>query len=168
MTFSRTHAPRLTAGFGTAALVASVGFFASSRPAHTAGGPLPVAVANTVASRDAENPGRQPFALRLIFHPSQPATFDVPAGKRLVLTQLYAHTASQTAVGLRYISEVNRQTTEIQLPFTDGTANTGFVRFSNQQVTSYADGGTSVEIIFFDTGNSSVVVNLTGYFVDVP
>ena len=167
MTFLRTHAPRLTAGFGTAALVASIGLFALSRPAHTAGGPVQVVVANTLANRDAENPGRQPFALRLIFHPSQPATFDVPAGKRLVLTQLYAHTASQSATGLRYISEVNQHTTEIQVPFTDGTANTGFARFSNQQVTSYADGGTSVEIFFFDSGNSSVVVNLTGYFVDV-
>ena len=41
-----TLASRLLAGFGTAALLGAIGLFAS-RPAHTAGGPIPVSVANT-------------------------------------------------------------------------------------------------------------------------
>ena len=40
------YLPRLLAGFGTLALFGAIGLLAS-RPAHTAGGPIPVSVANT-------------------------------------------------------------------------------------------------------------------------
>ena len=39
-------APRLLAGFGTLALVVGIGL-AASHPAHTAGGPIAVTIANT-------------------------------------------------------------------------------------------------------------------------
>ena len=106
MTTFRAFAPRLWAGFGTAALVAAVGLFASSRPAHTAGGPIPVNVANTVSvaattplpTTAADNPDKQPFGSYIEikfsagsqngvanFNIQGSQTFQVPTGKRLII-----------------------------------------------------------------------------------
>ena len=88
---------RLLAGVGTLMLLAAVGLFAS-RPAHTAGGPVPVNVANAVQDRD--SPARQPFQARLeirIENGNTRGTHDgdytlqgvtVPAGKRLIVQTL--------------------------------------------------------------------------------
>ena len=113
-----TFAPRLLAGLGTAALVAGVGLFASSRPARTAGGPIPVTVGNTVAiaaatplpTVAADNPDKQPFAAFIEikfetgsqngaadFNIRGTQTFQVPTGKRLVIdsASLYRENGSQ-------------------------------------------------------------------------
>ena len=82
----RPLAPRLLAGFGTLALLAAFGLFAS-RPAHTAGGPVPVTVANSsLATADLDDPDQQPFQVTLSPHSSTTNqatdTYTVPAGKR--------------------------------------------------------------------------------------
>ena len=84
----RPLAPRLFAGIGLLALLAAFGLFAS-RPAHTAGGPVPVTVANTVMNRDLDNSARQPFQTTLqpfsITGYTASDSFTVPAHKRLVI-----------------------------------------------------------------------------------
>ena len=60
MKLLRILTPRYFAAVSLLALLAAVGLFAS-RPAHTAGGPVPVTVSNTVQNRDTEGPARQPF-----------------------------------------------------------------------------------------------------------
>lgn len=92
MNTSRSFAPRLLAGLGTLALVAGVGLFASSRPAHTAGGPVPVSVANTpLATTAADNLALQSVTITNELSNATPggkasSTFyTVPTGKRLVV-----------------------------------------------------------------------------------
>ena len=84
---------QIVGGFALAGLLAGLGLFAS-RPAHTAGGPIPVSVANTpLATTDTTVAGRTPFSTRMdltFVNGSASGTVTVPAGKRLVLTYVSA------------------------------------------------------------------------------
>ena len=79
---------RLGGSFVMLALVAGVGF-AGSRPAHTAGGPIPVSVGNVVQNSDVDNSDQQPFQITLQPDSGTSRVSDdsyvVPAGKRLVI-----------------------------------------------------------------------------------
>lgn len=81
-------APRLFAGFGTLTLLAGIGLI-SSRPAHTAGGPIAVNVANTpLPMIAADDPAKQPFQVVVLLTKNGDLTAistQVPAGKRLVV-----------------------------------------------------------------------------------
>ena len=90
---------RLLAGVSMLTLLASLALFAS-RPAHTAGGPIPVSVANTpLATRSEDSEVRQPFQTEIPFFQgttsgfSDFGSFTVPAGKELVI---------QSVAGLAY------------------------------------------------------------------
>ena len=88
----RPLAPRLLAGIGTLTLLASIILFAS-RPAHTAGGPVPVTVSNSVHTQDVDNAAREPFQVEIAFSSSSAnssASFPVPSGKQLVLENVSA------------------------------------------------------------------------------
>ncbi len=174
----RSLTPRLLAGFGTAALLAGIGLVAS-RPAHTAGGPVPVTVANTPLTTrpiDIATPA-QPFALRmdLTFTDGYVAkTFTVPANKRLVLT--YIASSCGVAPGAKAFFDlstiVNGKEVEAHLPLVPQGAILGQDLFNlSCPVTVYADSGTVVTVSVLDSdtaGTGGLIVGLYGYYVDVP
>lgn len=98
MKSSASFAPRLLAGFGAAALLGAV-CLVSSRPAHTAGGPIAVNVANTplAVTVAGDSAAKQPFVAGTVYRFQDTDTFagvdttdgfaaiPVPAGKRLIV-----------------------------------------------------------------------------------
>lgn len=83
---------RMVSGCALLSLLAAVGLFAS-RPAHTAGGPVPVTVSNTVHTQDVDNAARQPFQAEISFSSTSTnssALFPVPSGKQLILENVSA------------------------------------------------------------------------------
>ena len=85
-----TLTSRLFAGVGLAALLGAFGLL-SSRPAHTAGGPIPVSVANTVQTQDGD--GRQPVEGQITISSATNAAYGnlvytVPTGKRLIVESM--------------------------------------------------------------------------------
>lgn len=162
----RPFAPRLLAAFSTAALVAAVGLFASSRPAHTAGGPIPVTVAN-VPLAVSVSPVQQPFAARISINIANGATggddngnltgtqtIPIPTGKRLVVQMLstYRSSGSSNAVQVFVNASLNGGFSSYALPFVPATG----ADFSgiSQALTFQADGGTSLIINAFRTGKT--------------
>ena len=183
--FSSSFGSRLLAGVGTLTLLATIGLFAS-RPAHTAGGPVPVTVANApLAVTAADNPAKQPFQAFVSIGLPKGQTFatgqntptgrtiPVPVGKRLVI-QMVSVWRSGTLTpgeGVRaYVGcMVNGHEIFYPLPFapTDGTTVPGTM----QAVILYADSGTDLEFNAFRSGASgdeTDFVSITGYLVDVP
>lgn len=169
---------RLISGLTLLGLLAGIGLFAS-RPAHTAGGPVPVVVANTpltTRSVDIATPA-QPFALRmdLTFTDGYVAnTFTVPANKRLVLT--YIASSCSVAPGAKAFFDlstiVNGKEVEAHLPLVPQGAILGQDLFNlSCPVTVYADSGTAVTVSVLDSntaGTGGLIVGLYGYYVDVP
>ena len=170
---------RIAGGLTLLSLLAGIGLFAS-RPAHTAGGPVPVTVANApLATRpiDIATPA-QPFAKRMdliIDKGIAKGTFTVPANKRLVLT--YVSSNCGVAPGTTPLFDldtfVNGQQVESHLPFTRQGAIFGEDVFAlSCPVTVYADSGTVVTVAILDSDNSTnsggLIVGLYGYYVDVP
>ena len=162
-------APRLLAGFGTLTLLAGLGLFAS-RPAHTAGGPIAVNVANTpLAVTLGGNAAGQPVEFQPVLSKAGPATtfYTVPAGKRLVIE--YVNVVSNTP------NDPNRYSFIV-------IHNTVFTNFSlvpdgspfvaaSQKVTLFADAGSQVSGFFqYSGGNASpnLYCTISGYLVDVP
>ena len=160
--------PRLMAGFSSLALLASIGLFAS-RPAHTAGGPVPVTVANTITNHDLDNAARQPFGIRVFPSSSSAATFVVPAGKRLVIQQISAFSNGSTTVeDVAVYTTISGTGTALIVPF---TVNNHGIVYATQSVTDYADAGTLVQVIIDDTNPNDMAglnVDIHGYYVDVP
>ncbi len=171
----RFFAPRLLAGFGTLALVASIGLFAS-RPAHTVGGPVPVTVSNTVQNRDSDNSARQPVGITTELSSLTPGQiiskiiYTVPANKRLVI--------EMASVGSQSSTDTNRY--RIQLSTTVGTG-VSYAIFSAapspapgpgvcQPMRLYADPGTVVFADLLSNANNApdVAVSFSGYLVDLP
>ena len=170
-------APRFFAAFGLLALVGAVGLV-SSRPAHTAGGPIAVSVANTVRSHDADNPAQQPFQTRLDFDSTttnSEGTFVVPAGKRLVLENVSAETFSgpMSGVEVYVVTRIAGQPVLHDVGFADKPID-GVLFMPIVPVRLYADGGSTVSVGVIRGGSlppgSAVgnVVHLSGYLVNVP
>ena len=173
MTLFKDLAPRLLAGFGTAALVTAVGLFASSRPAHTAGGPVPVTVANSSLVVTDADAARQSINGTVVlsgttFSAPSGTLYTVPANKRLVIETLYA-------VGGR--NDANSYSLEV-----DTTKNGAlFQTFLNllptgasypavtQPLRLYVEPGTSVTAFAQGNGHNAVFVGLsfTGHLVDL-
>ena len=179
-----SFAPRLLAGFGTAALVGAVGLFASSRPAHTAGGPVPVAVSNLplpTTPTDEAAP-RQPFQARTEYVISNGDSFGslstidgsqnitVPTGKRLVIqtVSVYRNGALNGQRVQVYIEPtVNGNFADFALPSVpdDGT---GFPGATLSTMLS-ADPGSLLRVFLFrngTTGREFITINVSGYLVD--
>ncbi len=164
----RPFAPRLLAGFGTLALLASIGLFAS-RPAHTAGGPVPVAVTNAVQERD--SPPRQPVEVNFLLSSTGgqdifKTMYTVPAGKRLVVEYVTAR------------SFIPSDGNSYSLSFQGGE---GRAFFSVLPDGSPFSSGTQKTLVYVEAGNpffvsinsngvnfTNIDVAFSGYLVDVP
>lgn len=172
VTFASQFAPRLLAGFGTLTLLAAIGLFAS-RPAHTAGGPVPVTVANTVQNRDTDSPARQPYVgfSDVNFNGSGlfQALTTVPAGKRLIIESITArygilpvNTYSVLLVG----TGSNECLAGLSLlPTADPRP------LKTQMVRMTAEAGDVVYLQVLSNGvanNCQLTVSASGYYVDVP
>jgi hypothetical protein len=174
---SKTFAPRLLAGFGTLALVAAVGLFASSRPAHTAGGPIAVAVSNLpLPTTAADSPAKQPFEVQFFLSQSgTPASqggapsifYTVPAGKRLVIEYV------------NVVSNIPNDPDDYSFVLITGSVSTNFnvvpsgspYSAASEKVLLYAEAGTPVSGYFQYSGSYSspqIYGTLSGYLVDVP
>jgi len=153
------------------ALLGGLGLFAS-RPAHTAGGPIPVTVSNTVQNRDLDNPALQPFQFTLApsSNSSNSATdsYTVPAGKRVVLEYYSAQLTQYPLGGYGYMYLI-----------TTGGGNAAYYKAVpavastvplNQLTRIYADPGTTIQASVTQSSGSSCggVVILSGYLVNVP
>ena len=169
MTLSKDFTSRLLAGFGTAVLLAGVGLFASSRPAHTEGGPVPVVVSNAplpVLNRDTDNAARQPFQTSAFFQTASGAIkrglavptrtlveIPVPDGKRLVIQGVSITEASYLS-GERP-SATLATTADGRLAvhtlgyFAAGAGTSSALAY--QPVTVYADAGSTVVIELLNT-----------------
>ena len=181
----QTLTPRFLAGFGTLALLAGVGLFAS-RPAHTAGGPIPVSVANTVQNHDADNPALQPFTVNISIH--IPAgqdqgtdngstvgtqAFSIPAGKRLVAQTVSMYRSSSSPVGSTVQVFVNTNVgskySAYSLPAVPLTG--AFFPGTTQALTFQADGGSLGVVNGFRNGTAGDdydTVTVSGYLVNIP
>jgi hypothetical protein len=158
-------------GLGTAALVTGVGLFASSRPAHTAGGQVPVTVANTVPTTDLDSPDQKPFQITL--SPSSSTsnvgedTYTVPAGKRVVIDYYSAELTEYPLGGYGYvylITTVNGQTAYYKVIPPQSSAVP-----MNQLTKIYADPGTTITADSIESSETSSGGNiiLSGHTVTV-
>jgi len=165
------NAPRLLAGFGTLALLAAVGLFAS-HPAHSVGGPVPVTVANSpLATADLDNPDQQPFQITLSPYSnvsrSATDTYIVPAGKRMVI-DYYSASLAQFPLGgyadLSLTTTVHGISSFYQ-PIPPASSTAPF----NQMTRIYADPGTAVQAEVTSSSGAHCGGNiiLSGHIVNV-
>ena len=177
MTPMTTLTSRLLAGFSSLVLLAAVGLFAS-RPAHTAGGPVPVTISNTIRTQDVDNAARQPFQIEIPFvsnSANSSSSFPVPSGKQLVLENISAltYTPSDPVVEVVVSTTVGEQTVRQDVGFAS-TLSKGFRVMPVVPVRLYADGGSTVTVT--TVRNTSIpsysgygnVVKLSGYLVNIP
>ena len=174
---------RLLACFGTLALAGAIGLV-SSRPAHTAGGPIAVTVANTpLATTAAADPAKQPFTAQTIYvfadgsENGSPDTASgykdiaVPAGKRLVIQTIGLYHPFYVAETMQvFIAPItNAVGNDFALPplAGNGTSYLGVA----QSVTLYADPGSTVSFIAYRSqsgGPDFLTLTVSGYLVDTP
>ena len=165
------HGSRLLAGFGALALLGGIGL-ASTRPAHTAGGPIAVNVANTPLTTTAtDDPAKQPFQVtKLISNNSSSVDFaTVPSAKRLVIesatafSNLFNDTHNHTVSVL--FTGSNDAFQEIDL-----LVNGSPYPAVTEKVLLYAEAGETTEVFVQTSGNSTpaIYVTLTGHYVNVP
>ena len=169
-TLSNTLGPRLLAGAGLLTLLGGLGLFASSRPARSVGGPVPVSVANTVQNSDVDNPARQP--VQFVAQPDTSGTgrddaeedIPVPAHKRLVIE--YVSAALGTGSGSVTMETVSGGKLAAYYFIENDTAH--LHHFLPTRI--YADPGTNVSV-FVDSNDGNRVygdVEISGYYVNVP
>jgi len=146
--------------------------------AFVLGAPLAFAQPKPALVRDIDGPTRDPVQFRGAIPACQTGflcsgnytAFTVPAGKRLVITQVYVRINAQNA---------GPGGTRVTLGSSAGSAFVGFMVMSGsvknfsqtQPLTYYLDAGANPQIEFFandDRGNWDTDVTLTGYYVTVP
>ena len=169
------NAPRLLAGFGTLTLLAGIGLFAS-HPAHTAGGPVPVSVANSPLQTNPVDvaaptqPFQQSFQAVSNTDTSVSQSITVPPHKRLVIEYISAslNQYSPGIGGYVYLQTVagGRKVTYY---LTNGIQD---INKRNQTLRIYADPGTTVTIGAgsndFSTPGIGTDTEVSGYYVNVP
>ena len=165
-------APRLFAGFGLAALLGGIGL-ASTRPARSTGGPVPVTVTNpALAVTDAEA-ARQAVSASVIltgpvFSAPEGTLYTVPANKRLII---------ETVNGIGNRRDANSYTIELdtiqggelrQTFFTLLPSTAPYPAFS-QTLRLYADPGSQVRAFASSDGRATpfVGLSLSGHLVDL-
>ncbi len=179
MMILRPHAPRLFAAVGTLTLLAAAGLFASSRPAHTAGGPVPVTVANTVQNHDRDNPALQPVGVTDFVQTNDQTyatktLYTVPPGKRLVLESVSAISqAPGDTAGYTVFVNTGTGTGRAVAVVTASPAAAetgGAYSAATQPVRQYADSNSPVFVQVYKKGSAGfqVAVSLSGYLVDTP
>ena len=165
---------RLLAGVGTLTLLAAIGLFAS-RPARTAGGPIPVTVANTPLA--VVTTGGTPVeGYVTVSDPSATSfsnlVYTVPAGKYLVvegitlLPTLIGTTAGYTGVILHEDAVGNI----LSLSTLSAGPGVGAVSGTTQPIRIHAGPGDKILANVFKTGAGgiSAYVSLSGFLVDAP
>ena len=160
-------ASRLLAGFGLAALVGASALV-SSRPAQGTGGPVPVQVIGTASVSQSDLGARQPFGMRLYPSIATPATFTVPAGKRLVIQDVAAFNYGGTAKDVAIYTVVNGVSSGRVIPY---NVTVGGTLYATASLTDYADPGTTVSVAVDDNNSSDtagVNVDIHGYYVNIP
>ena len=162
--------PRGGAVFGALALLGAV-LLVSSRPAHTAGGPIPVNVANTVATRSDDSPARQPFQTEVGFNFQGgfgvAGLIQVPAGKRLVIESMTA-VESRSFDKNAYSVLLSDRTGQAGLSLTP-TGDPSPVKTQPVRLTAEAGENVSVSVSSSQAASlSDVSVSVSGYYVDVP
>ncbi len=146
--------------------------------AFVLGAPLAFAQPKPALVRDADLPARDPVQFRGFINVCQTSAIcfgdypalTVPAGKRLVITQVYVRINAQNPGpgGTRVTL-----TSSNPAPYVGFTVMSGPVtNFSQTQpLTYYVEAGSYPQIEFFaydDRGNWDADVTLTGYWVSVP
>ena len=171
MNTSRLSTPRLLAGFGTAALIGAV-CLVSSRPAHTAGGPIAVSVANTpIATTAADDPAKQPFqkTLEIQANNSFPIVATVPAGKRLVIESICAYSVlpNDTSAYTVYVFSTGSNSGFQAVDLSTSAAPSPAV---TQKMLLYIEARAFLQVDVLTSGSTTpdLFVTLTGHYVDVP
>ncbi len=164
------YSRRLTHAFIPVAMAACViaaapGLAAQSTPA--AATPAVNAAATVQAIRDVNNPAEQPFAKRFYPSAASVATYTVPAGKRLVITDVAAFSYGSTTVQDVAVYATTAGVGGARLiPFT--TNNHGVV-YATSAVSIVADANSTVTVAIDDTNSSDSAgmnVDVHGYFVN--
>ena len=99
--FSPHTGPRLLAAFGIAALVTGIGL-ATSRPTHSAGGPISVSRTPLMTTTTADGPDQRPVREYADITISDGYTgagktiYAVPAHKRIVIDKVFAYAFDNT------------------------------------------------------------------------
>ena len=169
---SNLFAPRLLAGFGTAALVAGVGLFASSRPARSVGGPIPVTVSN--APLGVTSTEGQPVEVYVNTNTSPPSSnlvYTVPAGKRLVVESMSLIVGGGSNISYTGVVRVVDSTGNLVslASLSTGTV-TADVATATQPMHLHVVPGGKVYTDVYVRGNSLVsgYISLSGYLIDAP
>ena len=168
---SSSLGPRLLAGVGLLALLGGIGL-ASSRPAHTAGGPVPVTVANSplgVTSTEG-----QPVEVYVFANPSPSSSnlvYTVPAGKELVVESMSlvvggGSNVSYTGV-VRTLDSTGGLVSFASLSTGVVTAD---VATATQPMHLHVGPGGKVYTDVYARGSTTVsgYVSLSGYLIDAP
>ena len=164
-----TLSSRLFAGIGTLTLLGTMGLVAS-RPAHTAGGPVPVTVANTSLAVTDADAARQAVSGTLILTDSaySGTLFTIPSDKRLVMETV-------SIIGNRF--DANTYTIEVDT--TQGGAfrqiclnllpNGAPFPALTQPLRLYGDPGTQVKVFASSDGREAkyVGVSFFGHLVNL-
>ena len=173
MTTPRSFGPRLLAGVGLLALLGGIGLM-SSRPARTAGGPIPVTVSNLplpTLPTDVAAP-RQPVGTQVLVTVTggfgSDTVYTVPAGKRLVIETISATTEFPNTAPNSYsvLVVINNFAAFSAFPLLPS----GSFASGSQSVHLYADPGTTVlgRVFGKSTASDQIGVSLSGYLVDAP
>jgi hypothetical protein len=122
-----------------------------------------------VHNSDIDNPGRTPFSVRVYPSAATAASFVVPAGKRLVITDVAAFSYDSTTVDdVAIYSTINGLGGARTIPFT--VNNHGMV-YADASIMDFADPGTTVSVAIDDandTDNAGMNVDIKGYYVAIP
>ena len=174
---------RLAGGLAAASLIAGLGLLAS-RPAHTAGGPIAVSVANTPLATipTDEAAPRQPFQGSTTYVIKDHEYFGdadsddgfneikVPAGKRLMIQTVSIRKLSNNNEDIRpiIVTNVNAALGAYSLP---NIHDTGAVEPGiTQALTLSGDAGTTIHFALYRTGTTGkeyLDVSIYGYLVNI-
>ena len=147
-------------------ILAAVGILVLSSVLIAIGPKRVMAALGYTPVRDVDGPARQPFSIQPDVTAGTAFNYTVPNNKRLVVTYVDSGEAGSTALDVELVTTVNGQPSETIVPY--GTVVAGF-HYANQEVTAYADPGTTMRVYYATTGGTPTArINVHGYFVDVP
>ena len=165
---------RLLAGVGTLTLLAAIGLFAS-RPARTAGGPVPVTVAN--APLAVVTTGGTPVEGFInVATSSSSSSFDnlvytVPAGKQLIVESmtLFPQSISPAPGYSALVMNTDGVGNTVSFSTVNAGPGTGAFSAATQPMHMHVGPGGAVLVSVFKTsGRIDVIVSLSGHLEDAP
>lgn len=167
---------RLGGALALVALAAGLGL-ASSRPAHTAGGPIAVAVANTplaVLNRDSDSPARSAVGSTITLNNTSVGgtlsgtLYTVPAGKRLVIEHLSSSTNRDADANGYNIEVDTAQNGRRVATYFNEVPDAAPYSAASLSVRLYGDPGTPLLVTVFPSSKnlSDINISFSGYLVD--